>query len=95
MRYPQLMLHFLNLIFLCGLLMQTVLQGASAVTKKTRRASESMSSVSAGGLDGLPREDISGKISPTLLKSLESPDWKVCLKHISNQFALCYSCNRP
>lgn len=56
-----------------------ILQGASAVTKKTVRASESMSSVSAGGLDSLPREDISGKITPVLLKSLESPDWKVWL----------------
>lgn len=79
MRYSQLMLYFLNLIFFRGLFIQTILQGASAVTKKTVRASESMSSVSAGGLDGLPREDISGKISPALLKSLESPDWKVWL----------------
>lgn len=57
-------------------------EGASAVTKKTVRASESMSSVSAGGLDSLPREDISGKITPVLLKSLESPDWKVRLESI-------------
>ncbi|KAJ0083103.1 hypothetical protein Patl1_11638 [Pistacia atlantica] len=46
-------------------------EGAAAAPKKTVRASESSSSVSAGGLDSLPREDISGKITPTLLKSLE------------------------
>ena len=67
-------------LFFVGYLFQyIILQGASAVTKKTVRASESMSSVSAGGLDSLPREDISGKITPVLLKSLESPDWKVWL----------------
>lgn len=54
-----------------------LLQGASAVPKKTVKASESIPSASAGGLDGLPREDISGKVTPTLLKGLESPDWKV------------------
>lgn len=52
-------------------------QGASAAPKKTVRMTETTSSVSAGGLDGLPREDISGKITPALLKGLESPDWKV------------------
>lgn len=57
-------------------------EGASAVPKKTVRASESLTSVSAGGLDGLPREDISGKITPALLKSMESPDWKVRLESI-------------
>ncbi|KAJ0016894.1 hypothetical protein Pint_11462 [Pistacia integerrima] len=57
-------------------------EGAAAAPKKTVRASESSSSVSAGGLDSLPREDISGKITPTLLKSLESPDWKVWLLNI-------------
>ncbi|KAK9267215.1 hypothetical protein L1049_009635 [Liquidambar formosana] len=55
---------------------------ASAAPKKTVRASESTSSTSAGGLDGLPREDISGKITPSLLKGLESPDWKVRLESI-------------
>ncbi|KAJ4847033.1 Protein MICROTUBULE ORGANIZATION 1 [Turnera subulata] len=57
-------------------------EGASAAPKKTVKALESTTSVSAGGLDGLPREDISGKITPTLLKSLESPDWKVRLESI-------------
>ncbi|KAM7500819.1 hypothetical protein LguiA_025233 [Lonicera macranthoides] len=57
-------------------------EGASAVPKKTVKVFESMSSLSGGGLDSLPREDISGKITPTLLKSLESPDWKVRLEAI-------------
>ncbi|PQM35785.1 protein MOR1 isoform X2 [Prunus yedoensis var. nudiflora] len=57
-------------------------EGASVVLKRNVRATESTSSVSAGGLDSLPREDISGKITPTLLKSLESPDWKVRLESI-------------
>ncbi|XP_065847953.1 protein MOR1 [Euphorbia lathyris] len=57
-------------------------EGVSVVPKKSVRASESVSSVSAGGLDGLPREDISAKITPTLLKSMESPDWKVRLESI-------------
>lgn len=56
-------------------------EGTSAAPRKTVRASES-TSLSAGGLDGLPREDISGKITPALLKSLESPDWKVRLESI-------------
>lgn len=50
------------------------------VLKRNVRAAES-SSVSAGGLDSLPREDISGKVTPTLLKNLESPDWKVLFVH--------------
>ncbi|KAJ6724153.1 CYTOSKELETON-ASSOCIATED PROTEIN 5 [Salix viminalis] len=57
-------------------------EGASAIPKKTVRTSESMTSVSGGGLDSLPREDISGKVTPTLIKSLESPDWKVRLESI-------------
>ncbi|CAM8905774.1 unnamed protein product [Rhodiola kirilowii] len=57
-------------------------EGAPAAPKKTVRAVESTSSSSAGGLDGLPREDISGKITPGLLKGLESPDWKVRLESI-------------
>lgn len=60
-----------------------MLQGASVVTKRTVKASDSSSSVVAGGLDSLPREDISGKITPTLLKSLESPDWKVWLLELA------------
>ncbi|KAG6698376.1 hypothetical protein I3842_08G016300 [Carya illinoinensis] len=57
-------------------------EGVSAIPKRTVKESESNSSVTVSGLDGLPREDISGKITPTLLKSLESPDWKVRLESI-------------
>uniref|UniRef100_A0A5B7AKF7 Protein MOR1 n=1 Tax=Davidia involucrata TaxID=16924 RepID=A0A5B7AKF7_DAVIN len=57
-------------------------EGASAVPKKTVKASETTLSSSGGGLDSLPREDISGKITPTLLKGLESPDWKIRLESI-------------
>lgn len=52
-------------------------KGASAAPKRTVKSAEPASSGSSGGLDGLPREDISGKIAPTLLKGLESNDWKV------------------
>ncbi|XP_050387830.1 protein MOR1 isoform X1 [Argentina anserina] len=58
-------------------------EGAAVVLKRNVRATES-TSVSAGGLDSLPREDISGKITPTLLKNLESPDWKVRLESIES-----------
>ncbi|KAG5561588.1 hypothetical protein RHGRI_004590 [Rhododendron griersonianum] len=54
----------------------------SVAPKKTVKVLESTSSLSGGGLDSLPREDISGKITPTLLKGLESPDWKVRLESI-------------
>ncbi|KAK7279605.1 hypothetical protein RJT34_24658 [Clitoria ternatea] len=57
-------------------------EGSSAVPKRTVKATDSSSSVVAGGLDSLPREDISGKITPTLLKSLESPDWKVRMESV-------------
>ncbi|KAK7391401.1 hypothetical protein VNO78_19817 [Psophocarpus tetragonolobus] len=57
-------------------------EGASAVTKRTVKSLDSSSSVVAGGLDSLPREDVSGKITPTLLKSLESPDWKVRMESV-------------
>ncbi|XP_061996116.1 protein MOR1 [Rosa rugosa] len=57
-------------------------EGAAVVLKRNVRATESTSSISASGLDSLPREDISGKITPTLLKNLESPDWKVRLESI-------------
>ncbi|KAI7734056.1 hypothetical protein M8C21_015036, partial [Ambrosia artemisiifolia] len=57
-------------------------EGAAAAPKKTVKATDSVSSVSGGGSDGLPREDISGKITPALLKGLESSDWKVRLESI-------------
>lgn len=33
----------------------------------------------SGGTDGLPREDISGKLTASLLTKMNSPDWKVSL----------------
>ncbi|XP_057833318.2 protein MOR1-like isoform X1 [Cryptomeria japonica] len=57
-------------------------EGPAATPKKTIKGLDS-SLVSCGsGADGLPREDISGKISPTLIKNLSSPDWKVRLESI-------------
>ena len=43
---------------------------------------DTSSSTSAGPSDGLPREDISAKITPTLLKNLGSPDWKVLATYL-------------
>ncbi|WVZ68423.1 hypothetical protein U9M48_017361 [Paspalum notatum var. saurae] len=57
-------------------------EGTSAAPKRTVRALDTASSISAGSSDGLPREDISAKITPTLLKNLGSPDWKVRLESI-------------
>ncbi|CAN4084015.1 unnamed protein product [Withania somnifera] len=56
-------------------------EGASAVLKKTVKVSDTPS-LSSNGLDSLPREDISGKITPALLKGLESSDWKARLESI-------------
>ena len=42
---------------------------------------DTSSSTSAGPSDGLPREDISAKITP-LLKNLGSPDWKVLATYL-------------
>ncbi|GKE34654.1 protein MOR1, partial [Tanacetum coccineum] len=50
--------------------------------EKTVKASDSVSSISGGGLDSLPCKDISGKITPQLLKGLESSDWKMRLESI-------------
>ncbi|KAI4304346.1 hypothetical protein MLD38_039873 [Melastoma candidum] len=55
-------------------------EGTAAIPKKSVKSSES--NVSAGGVDGLPRADISEKITPSLLKNLESLDWKVRLESI-------------
>ncbi|XP_078437424.1 ARM repeat superfamily protein [Wolffia australiana] len=59
-------------------------EGAAAPPKKTVKGSDSVSPSTAGGLDGLPREDISGKITPTLIKNLGSSDWKVRLESIES-----------
>ncbi|KMT04298.1 hypothetical protein BVRB_8g183730 [Beta vulgaris subsp. vulgaris] len=56
-------------------------EGPSIAPKKTVKISDS-SSIPAGSSDGLPREDISAKITPTLLKNFESPDWKIRLESI-------------
>ncbi|GAB2232981.1 hypothetical protein Droror1_Dr00002194 [Drosera rotundifolia] len=56
-------------------------EGSAAAPKKTIKTSDS-SPLSSGGLDSLPREDISGKITATLLKNFESPDWKTRLESI-------------
>ncbi|KAJ8545561.1 hypothetical protein K7X08_018144 [Anisodus acutangulus] len=56
-------------------------EGASVVPKKSVKSSDNPS-LSSGGLDSLPREDISGKITPALLKGLESSDWKARLESI-------------
>ncbi|PAN27869.1 hypothetical protein PAHAL_5G114100 [Panicum hallii] len=57
-------------------------EGATVAPKRTVRVMDTSSSTSAGSSDGLPREDISAKITPTLLKNLGSPDWKVRLESI-------------
>ncbi|XP_042026470.1 protein MOR1-like isoform X2 [Salvia splendens] len=57
---------------------------ASAVPKKVVKVTDSTSSAVTGGMDGLPREDISEKITPTLLKGLESSDWKIRLESIES-----------
>ncbi|KAG6392223.1 hypothetical protein SASPL_146436 [Salvia splendens] len=57
---------------------------ASAVPKKVVKVTDATSSAVTGGMDGLPREDISEKITPTLLKGLESSDWKVRLESIES-----------
>ncbi|XP_038980798.1 protein MOR1-like isoform X4 [Phoenix dactylifera] len=57
-------------------------EGAAAAPKKMVKTLDSTSSTSAAGFDGLPREDISAKITPILLKNLGCPDWKVRLESI-------------
>ncbi|XP_066313403.1 protein MOR1-like isoform X2 [Miscanthus floridulus] len=59
-------------------------EGAAAAPKRTVRVLDTASSASAGSSDGLPREDISAKITPTLLKNLGSPDWKVRLESMDS-----------
>ncbi|KAL0305776.1 UNVERIFIED_CONTAM: protein MOR1 [Sesamum radiatum] len=69
-------------------------EGASAAPKKTVKVSDSTSSLAAGGVDGLPREDISEKIGPTLLKGLESSDWKIRLESIESVNKILEEANR-
>ena len=79
-RYAKLIIQvaFIIYIYFTSYLFPLIsFQGASVVTKRTVKSSEPTSAASSVGLDGLPREDISGKVTPTLLKGLESTDWKV------------------
>lgn len=56
-------------------------EGTAVAPKKLVRVSDPTSSMPSG-FDGLPREDISAKITPNLLKNLSSTDWKVRLESI-------------
>ncbi|KAJ7532598.1 hypothetical protein O6H91_13G011700 [Diphasiastrum complanatum] len=52
-------------------------EGPALAPKRAIRGADNAASLSGGGIDGLPREDISGKLTPTLIKNLGSPEWKV------------------
>lgn len=52
-------------------------EGTITAPKRTIRAADIDESAGAVGGDGLPREDISSKLTPTLIKNLSSPDWKI------------------
>eukprot|EP00249_Psilotum_nudum_P025077 c29367_g1_i8 orf=372-4385(+) len=51
-------------------------EGSIIAPKRNIRAADAGESTGAGA-DSLPREDISPKLTPTLLKNLSCPDWKV------------------
>nr|GMD09039.1 Protein MOR1 [Ipomoea batatas] len=68
-------------------------EGASAAPKRTVKTSDPIS-VSSGGLDSLPREDISGKITPALLKGFESSDWKIRQESIESVNKILEEANR-
>lgn len=57
-------------------------EGPAAAPKKTIKELDSSLVPCGSGADGLPREDISGKISPMLIKNLSSPEWKLRLESI-------------
>ncbi|KAJ1686606.1 hypothetical protein LUZ63_017996 [Rhynchospora breviuscula] len=59
-------------------------EGPAVAPKRTIKAADAMLAASASGSDGLPREDISSKIGPTLLKNIASPDWKVRMESIES-----------
>ncbi|KAG0567085.1 hypothetical protein KC19_7G108600 [Ceratodon purpureus] len=50
-------------------------EGPASAPKRAIRAVDV--GAPSGGTDGLPREDISGKLTATLLKNMSSPDWKL------------------
>ncbi|CAA7389138.1 unnamed protein product [Spirodela intermedia] len=68
-------------------------EGAAAAPKKIVKLSDSVLPATSG-LDGLPREDISGKITPNLLKNLGSSDWKVRLESIESVNKILEEANR-
>ncbi|XP_073058654.1 protein MOR1 isoform X1 [Primulina eburnea] len=69
-------------------------EGTSAVPKKTVKVTDAASSLASGGVDGLPREDISEKITPTLLKGLECSDWKIRFESIESVNKIVEEANR-
>ncbi|XP_042390738.1 protein MOR1-like isoform X1 [Zingiber officinale] len=58
-------------------------EGVAAAPKKLVKVLDSELPI-ASGSDGLPREDISAKITPNLLKDLGNSDWKVRLESIES-----------
>lgn len=69
-------------------------EGTSVVPKKTVKVADATSSLACGGVDGLPREDISERITPSLLKGLECSDWKIRLESIENVNKIVEEANR-
>lgn len=59
-------------------------EGPVAAPKKIIKAIDSASLSGGTGSDGLPREDISGKITSNLIKNLGCADWKVRLESIES-----------
>ena len=47
--------------------------------KRTIRSADANESAGSASSDGLPREDISSKLTQTLIKNLSSADWKVAI----------------
>lgn len=69
-------------------------EGPAAAPKKTIKELDSSLVPCGSGADGLPREDISGKISPMLIKNLSSPNWKLRLESIEGVNKLLETYNR-
>ncbi|KAG9440986.1 hypothetical protein H6P81_016840 [Aristolochia fimbriata] len=59
-------------------------EGEAAAPKRTIKAADNILITSSSVFDGLPRDDISAKITPALLKNLGSPDWKLRLESIES-----------
>lgn len=56
---------------------EILFQGPVSAPKRAIRAVDV--GAPTGGTDGLPREDISAKLTPALLKNMSSADWKASL----------------